>query len=384
MGDLSHDLYWYQYDFDVSSAKRFLEQNGFPTLLYSIPGNHDNDGATPAGAGVDRRAEHLYRRTFGPTYYAMNIGDVHWIMMDNIIYKNTPGKGKKNVGVVGARDYDKGFTPEQLAWLRRDLATVDASKTVCLCTHCPVFFDRDRRTLLTDRSQVDSLDALFSRFERVHIFSGHAHRTLYTQDADYPRFDQYVLPATSGDMWVANNDFQALCPDGSDAGFVVASVDGGKLRCDYRTHLYGRKVLRAYDMNAVGEYYRNDSLVRVQRRLYPDRADYGREEYANCVYVNYWGYLPGHRVELFEEGRPLEVVQVEDEDPLYNISHYLPELARKPVFKKGDARVVSHHMFAARARTATAPVEIRITDADGVLLHRETLERPKKFDKEAR
>lgn len=49
-----------------------------------------------------------------------------------------------------------------------------------------------------------------------------------------------------------------------------------------------------------------------------------------------------------------------------------------------DARVVSHHMFAARARTATAPVEIRITDADGVLLHRETLERPKKFDKEAR
>ena len=81
-----------------------------------------------------------------------------------------PGKGKKNVGVVGARDYDKGFTPEQLAWLRRDLATVDASKTVCLCTHCPVFFDRDRRTLLTDRSQVDSLDALFSRFERVHIF----------------------------------------------------------------------------------------------------------------------------------------------------------------------------------------------------------------------
>lgn len=95
LGDLSHDLYWYQYDFDVSSAKRFLEQNGFPTLLYSIPGNHDNDGATPAGVGVDRRAEHLYRRTFGPTYYAMNIGDVHWIMMDNIIYKNTPGKGKK-------------------------------------------------------------------------------------------------------------------------------------------------------------------------------------------------------------------------------------------------------------------------------------------------
>ncbi len=384
LGDLSHELFWYECDFNVASAKRFLEQNGYPTLLYSIPGNHDNDGATPAGADVDRRAEWLFRKTFGPTYYAVNIGDVHWIMMDNILYKNTAGKGKKAPRIVGARDYDKGFTPEQLAWLRRDLETVDASKTVCLCTHCPVLFDRDREFLLTDRSQVDSLEALFSRFDKVHIFSGHAHRTLYSQNANYPRFDQYVLPATSGDMWVANDDFQALCPDGSDAGFVVASVDGGTLDYTYRTHLYGRKVLRAYDMNGVGEYYRTDDRVRVQRQLYPDRADYGRPEYANCVYVNYWAYLPGQRVEMFENDRPLDVVQVEDEDPLYTISHYLPALAQNPVFKKGDAKVVSHHMFAAKARTATAPVEIRITDAEGNLLHRETLERPKKFDKEAR
>ncbi len=385
LGDLSHDLYWYQYDFDVASAKRFLERNGFPTLLYSLPGNHDHDAATQAGEAVDRRAEHLYRRTFGPTYYAMNIGDVHWIMMDNIIYRNTPGKGKKNVGVVGARDYDRGFTPAQLAWLRRDLETVDASKTVCLCTHCPIFFrDARRTTLLSDVVQVDSLDAYFSRFDKVLIFSGHAHRTIYLKSPDYPRFEQSILPATSGEMWVANDDFQALCPDGSDAGFVVASVDGGTLDYTYRTHLYGRKVLRAYDMNGVGEYYRTDDRVRVQRQLYPDRADYGRPEYANCVYVNYWAYLPGQRVEMFENDRPLDVVQVEDEDPLYTNSHYLTALAKIPFFFFRDARVGSHHMFAAKARTATAPVEIRITDAEGNLLHRETLERPKKFDKETR
>lgn len=385
LGDLSHDLYWYQYDFNVASAKRFLEQNGFPTLLYSIPGNHDHDAATQAGEAVDRRAEHLFRSTFGPTYYAMNIGDVHWIMMDNIIYKNTPGKGKKNVGVVGARDYDRGFTPTQLAWLRRDLATVDASKTVCLCTHCPIFFrDARRTTLLSDAAQVDSLDAYFSRFDKVHLFSGHAHRTFYLKSPDYPRFEQYILPATSGEMWTTNDRFQALCPDGSDAGFVVATVDGGRFSYAYRTEAYGRKVLRAYDMNSVGEYYRRCELVGVQQRLYPERADYGRPEYANCVYVNYWGYKPGQRVEMYEQGRALDVKQVEDEDPLCNISHYLPSLAKKPVFKESDAQVISHHMFAAKARTATAPVEIRIMDADGVLLHCETLERPKKFDKEIR
>lgn len=381
LGDLSHELFWYECDFDVAAAKRFLERSGYPTLMYSIPGNHDNDGATLAGADVDRRSEWLYRKTFGPTYYAVNIGGVHWIMMDNIIYKNTAGKGKKAPRIVGARDYDKGFTRQQMEWLRRDLATVDASMTVCLCTHCPIFFDREREFLITDRSQVDSLDLYFSKFDKVHIFSGHAHRTLFSQNANYPRFDQYVLPATSGDMWVANNDFQALCPDGSDAGFVVANVAGGTLNYAYRTHLYGRKVLRAYDMNGVGEFYRSNDLIRVQQTLYPGRVDYGRPEFENCVYVNYWAFLPGQRVEMYENGRPLAVTQVEDEDPLYNVSHYLPALAQNPVYKKGDAKVVSHHMFAAKAHSATAPVEIRITDADGVLLHRETLERPKKFDK---
>ena len=384
LGDLSHDLFWYECGFDIAAAKRFLEKTGYPTLMYSIPGNHDNDGATPASPEVDRRAEHLYRRTFGPTYYAMNIGDVHWIMMDNILYKNTAGKGKKNTGIVGARDYDKGFTPQQMEWLRRDLQTVDPSRTVCLCTHCPIFFDRDRWTLLSDPAQIDSLDACFAKFGKVLLFSGHAHRTLFSRNERYPRFDQYVLPATSGDMWVANDDFQALCPDGSDAGFVVASVDGGTLRYSYRTEAYGRKVLRAYDMNGVGEFYRANDLIRLQQRLYPERVDYGRSEYADCVYVNYWAYLPGQRVEMYENGRPLEVARVEDEDPLYNISHYLPALAENPVYKKGDAKVVSHHMFAAKALTATAPVEIRITDADGRVLHRETLERPKKSDKEMR
>lgn len=380
LGDLSHELFWYQYDFDLAAARRFVEGCGYPTIMYSIPGNHDNDGAAPAGADVDRRAEHLYRRTFGPTYYAVNIGDVHWIMMDNIIYRNTAGKGKKNVGIAGARDYDKGFTQQQMEWLKRDLETVDASKTVCLCTHCPVFFDRQRPTLYTDRRQIDSLDRYFARFERVEIFSGHAHVTFYSQPEEYPRFGQYVLPATSGDMWQCNDRYQALCPDGSDAGFVVASVDGGRLSYRYRTEAHGDKVLRAYDMNGVGGYYRSEELIRVQRELYPARPDYGQPGYENCVYVNYWAYRPGQRVEMYEQGEPLAVEQVEDEDPLYTISHYLPALAENPVYKAANATVVNHHMFAARARTATAPVEIRITDAEGKLLHREMLERPKKFD----
>ncbi len=384
LGDLSHELFWYQYDFDLASAKQFLEENEFPTRIYSIPGNHDNDGGIHASPQIDREAEWLYRKLFGPTYYSMDIGNVHWIMMDNILYKNTAGKGKKNRGIAGARDYDKGFTTEQLRWLRRDLETVDPSRTVCLCTHCPILFDRDRETLLTDARQLDSLDACFAKFDKVRLFAGHAHRTLFATNAAYPRFEQYVLPATSGDMWVVHDHFQALCPDGSDAGIVVATIDGDSLTRRYRTQAYGDKVLRAYDMNSVGEFYRTNKWVALQRELYPDRADYARPEFENCVYVNYWDFQPGRRVEMYENGVQLTVKQVEDEDPLYNLSCYLPELSANPRYKKSRARVISHHMFAAKARSATSPVEIRILDADNRVIHRQILIRPKVFDKDAR
>lgn len=93
---------------------------------------------------------------------------------------------------------------------------------------------------------------------------------------------------------------------------------GGRFAYTYRTEAYGRKRLRAYDMNGVGEYYRTCDLIGVQQRLYPERIDYSQPEYANCVYVNYWEYQPGQRVEMYEKGRALDVKQVEDEDPLYN------------------------------------------------------------------
>jgi hypothetical protein len=380
LGDLSHELFWYQNNFNLTDARRYVEQCGLSTLMYSIPGNHDNDGGILADADIDRRSEWLYRKEFGPTYYSLNIGKVHWIMMDNILYKNTPGKGKKNVGIVGARDYDKGYTEAQLTWLRNDLAQVSSSQTVCLCTHCPVFFDHYRPTLLTDAGQLQQLDELFARFRQVSIFSGHAHETFTTAPADFPRFVQYILPATSGDMWECHDHFQALCPDGSDAGFLVTTVDGKQLTHRYRTEAYGNKLMRLYDMNSVRDYYLANEWLQLQHTLYPKRADYSDAKYTNCVYVNYWGHRPGEHVEMFEQGEPLRVQQVEDEDPLYDISHYVPHLMQNPNYKASDAKVVCRHMFAAQAHTATAPVTIRVVNASGEVLHEQTLIRPKGFD----
>ena len=40
------------------------------------------------------------------------------------------------------------------------------------------------------------------------------------------------------------------------------------------------------------------------------------------------------------------------------------------------------HSFIAYATTATKPVTVRVSDADGNVLYEETVERPKPFDKD--
>ena len=90
LGDLAHELYWYTYDFNLKDAVNTLLENRYPTLMYSVSGNHDNDGAIHTD-NTDRDAEHLYREVLGPEYYSMNIGGEHWIMMDDILYVKADG-----------------------------------------------------------------------------------------------------------------------------------------------------------------------------------------------------------------------------------------------------------------------------------------------------
>lgn len=62
LGDLSHDIFWYEFDFDVDDAYKVIAEQKLPLKMYSVPGNHDHDGAI-VGDNVDFRSGWLYRRT---------------------------------------------------------------------------------------------------------------------------------------------------------------------------------------------------------------------------------------------------------------------------------------------------------------------------------
>lgn len=376
LGDFTHELYWYQCDFNEADGLRLLQDMSYPTRMYSVTGNHDHDGAI-IGENVDERAIWLQRNCWGPGAYSVNIGTDHWIFLDDIFYVNVPGKGKKAPGIKGDRSYEHRLTDEQLAWLKADLSFVNRDTPVYICTHCPfIRFNGSEHSVLLPESQAAEIDSMASEFAHPFvIYAGHIHKFDFCVHPDYPHLSQRSYPASSGVMWETRKDWPLISGDGSDAGVCVAEYRDGKAP-DYRfsTYEFGDVYFRVYDMNEVGKYYGSDSELKGVLKDYPQRKDYSKKEYRNMVFVNYWAWEPGDVVEILEDGKPLKVEMRRSEDPLYMLSSDLPRMAEDP-----RPNAACDHMFEARTRSAKSALTLRVTDREGRVRFEREIVRPVAF-----
>jgi 3',5'-cyclic AMP phosphodiesterase CpdA len=128
--------------------KRFQEIAGGLRVknLKFVPGEHD--------AGLD--GGKLYRSVFGPSHYAFDHRGVHFVAMDNV------SQGKPVVG------------PEQLAWLRADLARFGNSAPIVVFTHRPLFDLKPEWEWYTGDG--DEVMNLLAPYENVTVLYGHIHR----------------------------------------------------------------------------------------------------------------------------------------------------------------------------------------------------------------
>lgn len=384
MGDFSHDRYWYDFGFNEADAERFLESTSYPTMIYSVSGNHDNDGAVAhLGDDNDFASAWCYRHTWGPDRYAVNIGRDHWVVMDNVIYINDGEADAKHVNINGKRNYRCRFSDSQLSWLEQDLASVPDTARVMLVCHVPLINDASK-TERVEQSQLDTLDAIFSRFDQVTVFSGHTHKKINPDCSAAPRFKQYICPATSGSMWQNPDGTPCLGSDGSDHGITVMDCSADILKPEYVTAAHGRKVMRVYDMNAVSQYFSTDAGCRRLHELCPDRLWYGSREFKNWVMVNYWDYKPGETVEMLENGRTTVMARLSYDDPLWEITYLTSGLEQSTKPGKSLSKVSKNpHLFGAMALTSVSPVVVRVRDAQGSVVYEEVVVRPKMFGRNA-
>ncbi len=388
LGDLCRNDSWYSHEIDPSDAMSALAMLRYPVPLYTVMGENEYDGAVKASVVVDHKASEYYVRSCAPRFYSMNIGKVHYIVLDNTVFRNEAGDGKYPTEIVGKRNYDRRVSKDQLSWLRRDLEFVeDKSTPIVVCMHHSVMRASAKGEIvkaLSKPEDTDSLIACFKDFSSVRFVTAHAHRRRVSAPKSVKNIVEHTVSSISGNGWeTAYNGYHHMTSDGSAAGFEVFDYNGRDVVWKYCTIQEDKRPFRAYDMQSVGEYYRTTpDVVSMLRAHEGKKVNYGAEGFANYVYVNFWGDEPGSKIEMWEGERPLKVRRVSQDDPLFTLASAVVRHKNARGRKISLPRTPSQHLFRAKTDSLLTPVIIRTTSPFGEVFT-DTLVRPVAFPPKA-
>lgn len=248
LGDISGD------DLDLHYPYlKVMKRLGLP--WYNVMGNHDiNYEAT-----ADSLADESFEAHFGPANYSFNYGQVHYLILDDILYPD-PRDGK---GFLG------GFTKTQLRYIENDLKWVDKSKMVVLSFHIP-FQQYTDTYRLEDRQKVFDL---LKDFSNALILSAHTHlqrNDLYTQADGWQGskpLHEYNAGTTSGDWYSGEFTPQGVpastMRDGTPKGYAYMEVKGNQYSIrykvvgkpeNYQMEIFAPKAIPSYRNTSAGIY----------------------------------------------------------------------------------------------------------------------------------
>lgn len=358
LGDMTTDSRWYRNNFGLPEYLKEMER--IPSLpIFHAMGNHDND---PKGKHApeewDSVAVKTYRRVVGPSYYSFNLGRVHYVMLDNIVYL-----GPRKIGKKTRWDFHVYIDDTQLGWLEQDLRHVKRSTPVVVCMHAPLIGCRALEngepklvTKFSDEAAAERLLEKFDGFRRVLFLTGHTHVNRHYVWSK--RISEHNNIAVAASSWKLDGEGRRhMVKDGTPGGYAIYRVDGDRIEWSYKA--LGRSVdscqFIAYDMNTVPEQY-------------------GGKPGANEVWINVYNYDPDWKIEVRENGRKLPVERIRDYDPLYR---HISE-GEIPVTGTAFSPALTDHLFRVVASGPDTTLEISVRDG---FSHRwrQTIVRPKPF-----
>lgn len=199
-------------------SKSYFSIVGQP-VYYAI-GNHDHiqNKKQPASDLYDKTASDVFKSHYGPTYYSFNKGEVHYVVLDNILYKGGPDT-----------DYSTSISREQLQWLEKDLAFVPKNKLIFVLLHSPT-----KSRYQSNYGNSSDLHNLLTGYKDVHILSGHTHYNSVLVDGT--GITEHNVGAVCGGWWEG-----PVCVCGTYLGYKIFEIDGTSVRWRYRAHQYPQK-----------------------------------------------------------------------------------------------------------------------------------------------
>jgi len=363
LGDMSWNTFWSRYDlsdYTTEVARSMVaDLRMFPTI-----GNHDHR----ADATEDFAAEAEYRSNIGPSFYSFNIGEVHYISLDNILW-------------TGNTSFSNALSAAQLAWLQQDLSYVSKTTPIVITMHAPLYYEGGKIAMT---NYGDFFYAL-SGFKNVKVVTGHTHISYST---DKSSSSVPILEANSGAVcggwWMTgSNGYENLCPDGAPSGYRIMTVSGKNYSWVYKGT--GKDVnyqFRSYDRNELQltpEKYTPNATASGKQAWAKTASAYQTKSTDNYVLLNIWGYDPSWKIQVMEGSKSLSVTRLSDQkDPLYLVcyeayeyEHHYDDYVYYPSYSMD-------HIFRVKASAANTTLNITVTDRFGNS-YTETMTRPKAF-----
>lgn len=381
LGDMSWDEWWYKNSYSLESYYRTMED--LDIAIYNVPGNHDNDPYVPD----DFKSENMFRKWIGPTYYSFNIGDIHYILMDNTIFRNSGA----SQGVVGnVQDYGQGLTANEMKWLEADLANVPAGSTVFVGMHIQY---TNRPSRKSDGSfkfayafPAESRSELVRILEpfNVHFITGHTHIN-YTNDISSKVMEHNIAAVCATWWWTGyyTSNKAHMCRDGAPGGYKIFNIrEDGAVKWSYKPMKRDAAYqFRVYDLNncyITREVFCPGAKSKVSDSFFSQYAcGYDKPRSDNKLLVNVFDYDEGWTVKAFEGSKELNVERVDTYDPLHVVHFNMARMNTNSTAMTFPTLKTSH-MFEVQASDALSTVTVVATDRFGNE-YRETVSRPRKL-----
>jgi len=250
---------------------------------YNVMGNHDMNYE----AVEDSLSDETFESNFGPANYAFNYANVHFIILDDILYPDPRDK----------KGYWGGFRKSQLDFIANDLKHVDKSKLVVLAYHIPLQFGNEEFNLQDRQKFFD----LLKDYPHVLTLCAHTHlqrNDFYTIEDGWQGtkpLHEYNAGTACGD-WFSGEIDSAGVPystmrDGTPKGYAFIQFKNNEYAIDYKVasqnpdykmELFVPKVI-PYKKRITSEVYVNffmgNKNDKVQSRI--DKGEWKDMTYAD-------------------------------------------------------------------------------------------------------
>lgn len=230
-----------------------IEMQGLAGIpWHNVLGNHDMNYQ----ADDDKHANETFHKFYGPSDYAFQYGDVHFLAMDNIVYHGREERG-----------YHGGLNQRQLTFMENYLKTVPKDHRILIGTHIPLTSGNPNAEKPTP--QLRRVLEMLSKFPHTASFSAHTHvNAIHHLGAEYGYHPHehgvhihHNVGTTSGTWWKGPLDSRGIpmttMRDGTPNGYAIATFDGPKMDVrwkaanhedDYQMNIYVADAINAKDL----------------------------------------------------------------------------------------------------------------------------------------